>query len=192
MLGDTTRADGRGLAIAADASSQRLFLLGNNRFIFVLSPEFMKIQNVTSLLRLRGNNVVTEWDPTPVPAGPYGSFQIKATFENVSGQNICNMFFELVEFSVVTSSGIPIRQNSLEAIQRESAEQMIQNFDQMLIGHQPLDVPANSDVPLKFTIDLDSPTWFTFLVNAWGTLQPLGSGCTSPSDGSRSSSTSGG
>jgi hypothetical protein len=117
MLGDGVTA---GLAIATDLAGHRIFLQGDNKFIFLLSPAFMKIQNVNSLVRLREGDLITDFDPTPVPAGHAGTFRIKASFDNVSGLDICNVFFQRVELS----GG-----NQLEGVWIEPTRQQIQGFD---------------------------------------------------------------
>ena len=100
VLGDTVLADGRASAIATDPARGRIFLVGNNKFVYILSSDFMKIQTVNHLLRLHDDEVRTAYDSTPVPAGPVGTFTIDARFENVSDQDICSPFFQVVELSV--------------------------------------------------------------------------------------------
>ena len=165
VLGDTVTADGRGLAI--DLARRRIFLQGNNKFIFVLSPAFMKIQNVNSLVRLRKGELMTEFDPTPVPGGRAGTFQLVAKFDNVSDVDICNPFFQVVELP----SG-----NRLEGVWIEPAGQQIQGFDQAIIGHHPFLFRSGRDAKVKFIVDL-STTSFNFFVDLWGTPQNLGKKC---------------
>ena len=166
-LGDPVTADGRGLAIATDLAGRRIFLQGNNKFIFVLSPAFMKIQNVNSLVHLREDELITQFDPTPVLRGPAGTFQLVAKFDNVSDVDICSAFFQIVELP---------RGDRLEGVWLEPTGQQVQGFDQAIIGHQPFLFRSGTDAQFKFVIDL-SATSLNFFVNLWGTPQNPGKKC---------------
>ncbi len=172
VLGDTVTADGRATAIAIDPARGRIFLPGNNKFVYILSSDFMKIQTVNSLLRLHDDELRTAYDSTPVPAGPFGRFTIEARFENVSDQDICSPFFQVVELTVNGHKA-----DRVERISIEPTGEWIQGFDQMVYGHRPFLLPAHADAWFRFTIDLDSFSFFNFFVDMWGTPQPPGSPC---------------
>jgi hypothetical protein len=133
----------------------------------VLSPEYLKIQNINTLLQLH-EDIVTSFDPTPVPAGRAGTFTIHAKFDNVSDHDLCNVFFQ-----VVRQTGV----QRLEQISLAPTGQQVQGFDQIIIGHQPLVLPAHDGAAIDFRIDLSSLDWFEFFVDVWGTPQAAGSAC---------------
>jgi len=174
VLGDTITADGRGSAIATDTdpAHPRLFVVGNNKWIFVLSPDFMKIEKVNDLLRLDPADVRATYDPTPVIDGPFGTFRIEGRFQNVSDRNICSLFFRVAELSVL---GRPAQR--LQGVTIQATGEQVQGFDQVVFGHRPVVFPAHSETTLRFTIDMQTKVWFNFFVDAWGTPQDQSQPC---------------
>ncbi|GJQ59124.1 MAG: hypothetical protein D8M57_04885 [Candidatus Scalindua sp. AMX11] len=59
--------------------------------------EFFPVIN--HLVNLRKDELVTKFDPTPVPGGPAGTFLIRSRFGNSSFRTIHNIFFEVIELS---------------------------------------------------------------------------------------------
>jgi hypothetical protein len=55
--------------------------------------------NVNSLLHFRADELVTTYNPTPVPSGPAGTFVVEAKFDNTSDKTISNPFFEVIQLS---------------------------------------------------------------------------------------------
>ena len=115
------------------------------------------------------------YDSTPVPAGPFGRFTIEARFENVSAQDICNPFFQVVELTVNGRKA-----DRLESISIEPTGQSMQGFDQMVFGHRPFLLAAHTDAWFWFTIDLESfyilQLLRRFPGNAANSRQPLSVG----------------
>jgi hypothetical protein len=111
----------------------------------------MRIQNVNGLIRLGDGEPATEYDLTPSPFAPEGTFRIKATFENAGKATICNLFFQTAELS---------NNNQLQAIfWNEPSGQQIQGFDQSILGHRPFHLEAGSSADVGFTIGLVSKNY---------------------------------
>jgi hypothetical protein len=55
--------------------------------------------NVNYLLHFRADELVTTYNPTPVPNGPAGTFVIVAKFDNTSDKTIVNPFFEVIQLT---------------------------------------------------------------------------------------------
>ena len=177
VLGDAVTRDGRVFNITFDPTQSRIFVVGNNNYIYVLSPEYLKIQNVNTLLQLHGD-VTTSFDPTPVPAGVFGTYTIHAIFDNISDQEICNLFFRVTDFS--TPGQVQKRVQWLEGISFQtplSGEILVQGFDQGLIGHQRFLMPVQGRAAIDLKIDLQTLNYFNFFVDAWGSLQRPGGTC---------------
>ena len=75
---------------------------------------------------------------------------------------MCGLFFR-VDLSL---NGSRIHQFDNVAI--EPTGEWLQGYDQMTTGHRQIDLRAHESITLTFTIDLQSPTWFNFFVDAWG------------------------
>ena len=164
-------ADARGFegAVAIDPLSQnRMFLLTRGGYIFVLAADFMNTRNVTSLLQLTGTS--TSFSSKPSPAGPAGSYTIRAQFQNTSTANICSVFFVVAELTVNGRRLV----NQLEVTTVTSTGQQLQGFGEQLLGHIPVNLTPGATQEFAFKIDLGVRQQFNFFVDAWG--QPIAAG----------------
>ncbi|HVH28913.1 MAG TPA: hypothetical protein VM818_19265 [Vicinamibacterales bacterium] len=107
-------------------------------------------------MQLREGNLTAKFDPTPSPSGNAETFRTKARFHNVSGFDICNVFFQVVELS---------EGHKLEGVWIGPTEQPLQGFDQMIIGHHPVVCGTNSEADVSLTIDMVSRNFFNSFVN---------------------------
>jgi hypothetical protein len=107
-------------------------------------------------------NMTTDFDPTPVPDGPAGTFHITADFTNTSGQAIVNPFAEVVELS-----GGNLLLNADGGAGGVGARVSVGNSG-------PLSLPGTTET-FEFLIGLQSRDPFTFFVNVLGDTQPTNS-----------------
>ena len=128
------------------------------------------VTNVNAWVRLREDDLVTSFDPSPVSATyPAGTFVVTAAFENSSGFAICDPFFQVVELS----SG-----NHLQAIRVvEPGDIEIQGSLGYPVAHPSVAVAPGTTISFDFTVYLRTRQPFTFLVSVWGTLRAPGDGC---------------
>jgi hypothetical protein len=127
------------------------------------------VTNVNSLVQLRENDLTTFFDSARVsPEYPGGTFRIVAGFDNVSGVDICNPFFQIAELS---------ESNRLEAVSIEPAGTQIQGLSGYPVSHAPIVFGVGTTVEFEFVINLLTTDLFRFFVNIWGTPQPAGSPC---------------
>jgi len=162
-------ARGYGGAVAVDPLSQnRMFLLTRGGYIFELAADFMDTRNVTSLLQLTGTS--TSFSSKPSPAGPAGSYTIRAQFQNTSTANICSVFFVVTELTVNGRRLV----DQLEVTTLTSTGQQLQGFGEQLLGHIPVNLPPGATQEFAFKIDLGVRQPFNFFVDAWG--QPIAAG----------------
>jgi hypothetical protein len=160
MLGDSVTGDNRLSAIAMDPSGLRLFVLGDG-YVFILSPDFLKVRRVQDLVRAHDVKAVFSRTGRRYSAG---TALITARFENISDADICSVFFQVVDL------GIDGRRNhSLESVSSTSTGQEWQGFSEMLFGHQPAVIKSGESVSLRFKIGLGAWQWFNFVVEMWGT-----------------------
>jgi hypothetical protein len=168
MLSDFPQ-HGRLSAVAMDPSGLRLFVMGDG-YVFILSPDFLKVRKVQDLVRL--HDVTAVFDRTTVRHFRAGTALITARFENTSDADICGVFFQIVDLS---NDGR--RANDLESVSNTSTGQLWQGYSESLFGHQPAVIKSGETVSLQFKIDLEGWLWFNFLVEMWGTPIAPGTVC---------------
>ncbi len=164
--------------------------LDGPRICDIGAVEFFPVVN--DLVRLQDGGLTTDFVPTPLPTAPAGMFVITATFENISNETIFLPFFEVVTLELQRTSDLtpeakcsnPGPEPQPILLNADGGPGQVQCFFRnfaprnLLSGTAgarltPQDSATTPFAPgttktVQFSIGLQSPEPFNFLVNVLG------------------------